>query len=175
MPQYYIYLISSLTILQFDAKPPFSFAQFLEICADKIPQDDFDILKTASTSGKYPVRDTRVPSLNKWRQFDTALRNELAKIRSLRRHIDPAKYLRSDGEPDLFITHIVAGAYKNPSILEAEQMLDQARWQTLDELSLGHYFDLDFLIIYAHKLLILERWQRIHTANGAEMLEVSLQ
>jgi hypothetical protein len=54
-------------------------------------------------------------------------------------------------------------------------MLDEARWRMLEELCVGHYFDLDFLIIYALKLLILERWQRIRTADGGRLLEEVLR
>lgn len=62
-------------------------------------------------------------------------------------------------------------AHRNPSILEAERMLDGERWCMLDELSLGHYFDIDFLIVYALKILILERWERIRTADSTGKLQ----
>jgi len=35
-------------------------------------------------------------------------------------------------------------------------------------LSMGHYFDLNFLIIYALKLGILERWARVDSADPAK-------
>ena len=41
----------------------------------------------------------------------------------------------------------------------------------MDELATGHYFDLDFLISYALKLLILERWERINSADKPRLLE----
>ena len=50
-------------------------------------------------------------------------------------------------------------------------MLDQARWAKLDELSFGHYFDLEALIIYAYKLRLLERWEKIRTADKERLLE----
>lgn len=172
MPSYYIYLISSLPMLHFPTKPPFSFERFIEICGDKISQDDINLLKLVREGYVYEGPQA---TLKQWRAFDTALRNELAKIRASRKHVDPLKYLRGQEyyiEP--YITHIAMTAYRNPSIIEAERLLDQEKWRRLDELALGHYFDLDFLIVYALKLRILERWERINSADKSLLLKEAL-
>ena len=167
MPTFYTYLISSLPMLHFGAKPPFRFDKFLQTCQDKVPQEEIDIIKQAAFGFDYQGTQ---PTLEKWYVFDTALRNELVKIRAAHRHIDPLKYIRRDESFSPSIAHIAINAHRNPSVLEAERMLDQARWQRLDELSLGHYFDLDYLIIYALKLQILERWQRINSADKPQLI-----
>ncbi|MCM8789473.1 MAG: DUF2764 domain-containing protein, partial [Candidatus Omnitrophica bacterium] len=79
----------------------------------------------------------------------------------LRLHKDALKYLRLEGYSDIMITHIALSAYKEPALVEAERILDLARWNFLDDLSISHYFDSDILFIYVLKLLILERWERI--------------
>jgi len=144
-------------MLNFGMKPPFSFEQFLQICQRVIPESDIGILKQASIT------------------FDTVLRNELTKIRAARKRVDPLKYLRGDEYADPSVTRIALNAYRNPSILEAERMLDQERWHVLEEGACGHYFDIDFLIVYAHKILILERWEKIHTADKTQRLEEVLK
>ncbi len=174
MPGYYTYLISSLPMLHFGIKPPFSFEQFLKICQRVLPAGDINILKRASITGEYSARSNQ-PTLKRWRAFDTALRNELVKIRAARRRLDPLKYLRGDAYAEASITRIALNAYRNPAILEAERMLDEQKWLALEELAAGHYFDIDFLIVYAHKLLILERWQKIYTADKARVLEEVLK
>jgi hypothetical protein len=63
----------------------------------------------------------------------------------------------------------------NTSVLDAEKILDETRWKVLDELATGHYFDLDLLITYAYKLLILQRWESIRSADGMILLEQALQ
>lgn len=163
MPAYYTYLISSLPSLVFGAEPPFLFAEFLKRCRPLIPEEDFRLLQGAS--------EARHPALEKWLEFDATLRNELVKIRAGRKKIDPAKYLRPCGLTDPSIAHIALNAYRNPSLLEGEEMLDQARWRYLEELCAGHYFDLDLLIAYAQKLLIMERRQRISSADSQALLE----
>jgi len=174
MPSYYIYLISSLPMLHFQTKPPFSFEKFLQICADFIPESDVDMLRFFSRSDIYDHVFNQ-PTLKKWQAFDIALRNELVKIRASRRKTEPDKYLRKDIDAESFVYQVALSAYRNPSIIEAERILDQERWRKLDELATGHYFDIDFLLVYAIKLLILERWHRINTADKSKMLEDILQ
>lgn len=171
---YYIYLISSLPMLHFTAKPPFSFEKFLEVCQRFIPEEGMAVIKIAAEKPGY-VYTNEQPTYKKWFAFDTALRNELVKIRASHKKIEPDKYLRKDSFSGPSIAHIAIGAHRNPSIVDAERMLDQERWHILEELSLGHYFDIDFLIIYGLKLLLLERWERIDSADKPRLLEETLK
>lgn len=156
-------------MLHFAAKPPFTFERFIEICRGLIPPGEVETLRSASIKGDY--QDGPLPAaLEKWRSFDTALRNELAKIRALRRKQEPVGYLRQTHYIDAGLAHLASAACRNPSLLEAERMLDEARWRYLEELSLGHYFDLDFLIVYAYKLLIMERWEKVRASDKPKVL-----
>jgi hypothetical protein len=58
--------------------------------------------------------------------------------------------------------------------MEAEKALDLERWRELDELTLGHYFDLDALIVYAIKLTRLEKWDKVYAADKKRILEENL-
>ena len=170
MANYYIYLISSLPLLLFGMKPPFTFERFLILSDGLIPEEDVTVIKNSSIFGEYDYT-VKQPTLKKWVEYDTALRNELVRLRAARKHLEPAKYLREDIYVDSSIPHIALAALRNPSILEGERFLDLERWKFLDELSMGHYFDLDFLIIYALKLLILERWEAIRSPDKSKLLE----
>jgi len=149
---------------------PFSFSVFLYRCAGLIPERDLEILRAISSSDENPYTDKQ-PILKQWHLFDRALRDELVKIRASRKKIDPAGYLRGAGYVEPSVTHIALSAYRNPSPLEAEKILDEERWCFLDGLTIGHYFDLDFLIVYGYKILILERWQKVRLADKALILE----
>lgn len=168
MPNYYVYLISSLPMLNFGARPPFSFEGFLARCEELIPQKDLKALKAIPSAAPAQLK---AAVLKKIQGFDTILRNELVRIRAAHKKIDPVKYLRPDGFSGPSIYHIALAAHRNPSPLEGERLLDRERWNFLDELSVGHYFDADFLIIYASKLLILERWERINNSDKTGLLE----
>ncbi len=170
MPNYYVYLISSLPVLIFNGQPPFSFESFLQLCRGLIPDRDIEIIKITSEKPGYIYKGKQTV-LKGWFSFETALRNEFVKIRASHRHIDPAPYLRQDGYTGPSLFHAVMSAHRNPSLLESERALDQERWNFLEELERGHYFDIDFLIVYAFKLLILERWERINAADKIRLME----
>jgi len=165
----YTYLISSLPALVFGGKPPLSFEKFIQACHGLIPEKNLAILKNVSINGEYPFLPGH-PLLGEWYKFDTALRNELVKLRATRKKINPALYLRGDGYIPPAIARMAINAQKTPSLLDAEKMLDQQRWRFLDQLAYGHYFDFEKLIIYALKLLILTRWQGIDSAEKDQAL-----
>jgi hypothetical protein len=175
MAEFYPYVIASLPMLHFMMKPPFSFERFLEICSPLIPEKDFQLLRTLPQPEQYSEKRKRHKIIQKWIEYDVGLRNELVRIRAIRKHIDPAVYLRPDGYSGPSIAPAVMEANTATSVLEAEKTLDETRWKALEELATGHYLDLDFLITYAYKLLILQRWENIRSADGTILLEQALQ
>lgn len=171
MADHYIYFISSLPALIFGAKLPLSFDNFLSRCEGLVSDGDMNVIRSAGSPG-FNYANAKNATLKKWTAFETMLRNELVKIRSSRKKVDPAKYLREDGYPEsVYTAHMAINAYRKLSPLDSEKELDLDRWRYLEELSIGHYFDLDILIIYACKLLILEKWDKIRRAETHKMLE----
>lgn len=170
MAQLYVYLVSSLPMLNFGARPPFSFEAFIESAQGKVSESDLDLLKNLPS-----VIDERAgvftrPVIREFIEFDTELRNELVRIRAHSKKKDAQIYLRPQSGFFSEIPFIAAAAHRNPHVLDAEISLDAARWARLDQLSLGHFFDLDILIIYAYKLKILERWAAINSADKERLL-----
>lgn len=173
MPAYYVYLISSLPMLNFGMRPPFNFQGLIDRCRQLIPEEDLKIIESVSMTGSYVEISTNA-TIKKWQEFDIALRNELVKVRASRKKTDPLKYLRPDNFGYFQAAQIALYAHRIPSLVESEKALDQARWNFLDELNIGHYFDIDSLIIYAYKVLILERWEKIVHADNKRLLEETL-
>lgn len=177
MPSYHIYLVSSLPFLQFGTKAPIGFTRFLEVCADLIPKEESAILEncTGIIEVQQKIKVKAKSIIKTWYDFEFMLRDELVKIRAKRLYKDPAHYLRSylDTEPTL--THRINEIMRQPSPLEVERLLDILRWNKLDGLCLGHYFDIEFLFIYAQKLLILERWDKIRGADKQSLLSNVLE
>jgi hypothetical protein len=138
--------------------------KFFSTCAELISPEDLLTLKNS-------LKDE---GDSRYHDFETALRNELVRIRAQRKRLDAAKFLRRDGYADQWISHMAAGAYRNPSVIDAEKILDLERWRFLDELSIGHYFDIEVLMIYARKLSILEKWERVRIADSGKLLEEAL-
>ena len=170
MPSSYPYLISSLPMLHFGAKPHFSLQSFIETCRDQIPDKDLDIVSRCL--GETLLEENiGQQTLRKWVIFEVGLRNELVKIRSSRKKIAPEKYLRSGGSQEPALYHIAMNSHRILSLVESEKFLDQERWRRLEELALGHYFDLDALIIYALKLQILWRWEKADRTDKTKILD----
>jgi len=172
MSSYYPYLVSSLPGLTFGMKPPMTFGRFCALSRDLVPAGDFALIASLPSLEAGVCAGIGNGTLRQWVAFQAMVGNELVMMRAARRKIDPAKYLRRDGCPEsVHAAHIAVNAYRKTSPLEAERSLDLERWQRLDELAAGHYFDLDTLVVYGLKLLILEKWERITTADAPRLLE----
>jgi len=165
MAAYYTYLISSLPTLSFSNKMPFSLEEFFVKCRNLIPESERQLLSGTCCKDTYSSDVAAIDTLKKWVNFEAALRNELVRSRAARKKIDPLKFIHLPDYPQAYISHVALAAYRSTSILEAEKILDQARWDFLESLSFGHYFDFDYLIIYTLKLKILERWEKIQKAD----------
>jgi hypothetical protein len=174
MADFYTYLIASLPMLHFGMRPPFSFERFLELCRPFTPEKDYQLIRILPQPERYLETDKRRLVIQRWIAFDTALRNALVRFRATKKQIEPATYLRPAGYDVPSVGPAVLTAGIHPSILDVEKTLDETRWKALEELATGHYFDLDFLIIYAYQLLILQRWEDIRSANGKTLLAQSL-
>lgn len=170
MGDFYVYLISSLPVLNFEGNAPFTFEFFLNKCRDFIPRKDWETLTRLSPESLWQQKDE---TARKFLAFEVLLRNELVYLRAVRKKVAPEKYIRPDGPSGSSIHHIAVAALRNPSPLEAERILDRARWEFLEELSLGHYFDRAFLIIYGLKILILERWEKVNKADKGALVKDS--
>ncbi len=173
MPNFYIYLVSTLPALSFGAKPPFTTDKLLEASKGLIPQKDYAVLQELREKGIFAYNGQAL-LLKKWRDFNIAINNELVKIRAIRKHADPNKYLRPCGQSGYEVSHLVSSAHRKASPEEGEKTLDQERWGFLDELCIGHYFDLEFLIVYMLKLGILERWNKIAVTDKKAIMNEAL-
>jgi len=171
MSSKHYYFVASLPILEFGLKPPVSYQSFTDDCERLLSSEDFDIIKEArldlykEPQGKNPVFDA-------WAEFSRSFRNEIVRLRLQKAGKGPFDYLRTEGlwiEP--FLAGYVSQAAKSDDPLSAEKFLDQIRWQKLSELAIGHHFDLGFLIVYALKLQILERYKAIGSPKGKETFE----
>lgn len=154
-------------MLNFSSPVPFSPEEFLAKCNGLIPEREIELLRNAcyeDTSFLNTAPDA-TGILSRWSGFEVALRNELARLRARRKKIDASKFIRLPDNPEASISHVAMAAYRSTAILEAEKVLDQSRWGFLESLSLGHYFDFDFLLIYLLKLKILDRWDKVQKAD----------
>ena len=87
--------------------------------------------------------------------------------------VEASRYVRLDeaGHDGTDPSEIAEGsreAFQHESPLSGEDQLNRIRWQYLDDLVVGHFFDLDRIIIYYLRLQLLARRRLFTRKNGEE-------
>lgn len=170
MTRSYYYFIATLPMLEFGAKAAFSYEDFLARAKEQLSDFDMDIIKRAKLGPFEDAKDS-LAALREWKDFEITLRNELARHRAAKLTKDFSKFARGEHYIEPFISGFAHWAVNQESPLEAELYLDRTRWDKLEDLARGHYFDIDYLIMYALKLQILKRWKTINSEGGMQILE----
>jgi len=114
--------------------------------------------------------------LRRWYEFETGLRNELARQRAAQLNRDEYAYLRTTEEGEdltgkVGLPEMAREALSQETPLKAELVLLRHRWDVLEDLELGHYFDIERLIVYYLKLQILWRKRRFNREDGTNVFE----
>ena len=161
----YYFLIASLPTLQFNSNPPLSCEEFLSRCRLQLNKNDFDVVEGLIKNGK-GNDDNNDIVLKKWINFNHNFKNEMAFFRAKRAGKDPSDYLRGPRNGEDFFKNVIEEAAKAQNPLSTEKIFDQSRWQFLDDLQRFEYFNLAYLICYALKLSILERYENINSPKG---------
>lgn len=161
-------------MLNFWSKPLIGLEEFLQKCKGLVPDKEIGLLYSVCYEPPNLLNVSSNETLEKWVNFETGLRNELVKARARRKKTDPQKFIRLPDLQDAQISHVAMASYRMQSLFEAEKSLDQERWNYLEHLSTNHFFDFDFLLTYALKLKILERWDRIQKADKESLFSQTL-
>ncbi len=153
MGQFY-YTVASLPLLNYDEPGELKYSDYLEDCQKWLKPDEWDTLESSLIS---PETEKELPGIaEKYRRWEISLRNELVALRA------PAVGVEADsftvpGERFSDTAALAAAAFKEESPLEAENILNRGRWDFIENLKVGHYFDLEFLVLYSLQLQIIER------------------
>ncbi len=198
MAQYY-YAVAALPGVSLDSEPPWTIEGFLEFTREQLTPTDYQTLRGASLEPSEvadelgPLRDGSESTGNStgdgaepvsdadavagsgaalhWLRFERNLRNALIRVRTE----DPNRqnaYLRSsDHIEDNYVHEIAREAHAAANPLDAEHVLDRARYRFLDELEVGHFFDIDRLVVYYLKLQLVTRRALQTAENGRSVFE----
>lgn len=109
----------------------------------------------------------RCPLLTEWVSFEVGLRNALVRARAKALGLDAATYLVAEdlaSRTDEFEAVVNEwSAASEP--LAGMKVLDRARWEWLLLHDQWYSFDVDELVAYAAKLMLVHRWDRIRTVE----------
>lgn len=155
--QYY-YLIAALPMLRLDAEPPISIGEFTELCRQQLTEKDFVKLSTLS--------DSHLSA--EFEAWNTALKNELVKLRAAKLGFDANDSLKEDDTIYAGLAELAREVIDQENPLEAELLLDKMRWNKISDLEAFEYFSTEKLTAYLLKLKLLERKALFTKADGNE-------
>jgi hypothetical protein len=168
LAQYY-YLVASLPLLFYDSESIPSREDFLVTCRQHISPRHYRLLVSAGTND-LQTTTTGCKTLDLWRKWEIALRNELVRLRAKNRGREAEAYLVES--PGVLAPQALAReAFAQDSPLQAEDTLNRGRWSYLDELEVGHYFDIEKILVYALRLQVLARKALFDTEKGRQMFD----
>lgn len=157
------YLMSSLPSLTFEKVPPMSSKALLDRCRGQLSPAEMKQVELAGEGGGTHI------ILQRWREWDAGLRNTLAGLRAQKLGWQGREHVRNLPTANTSFTWLSA-AIEAQNPMEAEQILDRARWRFLNDLEAGDRFSLVGVLIYRLKLQLLERWVRFDQAKGEAIL-----
>lgn len=155
MDRYY-YIASQLPFLQFDSESGFTRENFFYEAEKWLESKEYKTLE------ELDINSTKVTSSDagiivKYKEFESMLRRELMAWRKAHKEGYEHKTVL-----------IPLATLKENHPLDIEKKLLKLRWDFLEDLELGHYFDIEFLILYHYKLQILERLKSFDREKGLE-------
>lgn len=166
----YYFFVASLPSLYFGRKPSISVEDFLIDAERILPSKDYQRLKCVlEDCGEIPQETCS--AFGRWMQFNHALRNEAAWARANRLRKDPLEFIRGARSGDVRAMQAVQKALEASNPLEATKALDHARWEFLEELTQGSFFDFTVVLAYALKLQMLQRYAEIESDEGLKKFE----
>ncbi len=170
MDKYY-YLTCSLPLLKFPEAPLITRADFMAEAEKWLSEKDLIILFKADINN-FPGVENDTYLLKRLKDFEYYLRGQLVSYRRAKRENPGYKLRVSEWELNKIKRDLSGIIQESSNSLEIEKKLLFLRWTFLDEEESGHFFDLDFLIIYRLKLQILERLAGFNKEKGKKRFEV---
>jgi hypothetical protein len=160
----YYYFIAQLPSLVYGTKPPMSSKNFLALAADLLDDNDAKGMKYLSFDGVFSNDSCDCAFINNWRNWERALKLNLAKERALKLKKDVPVTDIPFFPQEAAVAASKAVDEKSP--LDGEILLDKARWSAIDSIAGNEYYSLNNVYAYYLKLLLLERRQVFNAEKG---------
>lgn len=178
MGSHYYYLVSQLPYLGFGQTPPMQSKAFKELAKSLLTKKDAALLDLVDLDPQPPNPEDdglsyaeKTPSsgsdfIDKWREWERALRLNLARHRATKLGRKEADSLDPPGFPAEAVDAAARAVAVAGSPLEGENLLDRARWDAIESFQGSNYFSSNTVFAYMLKLFILERNILFKTETG---------
>jgi Protein of unknown function (DUF2764) len=76
---------------------------------------------------------------------------------------------------DLDYLPLLMEMFVKADLVNTEKFIDQIRWQTIEEMTVFNYFEIDVLLAYLIRLMLVERWIALDEHKGNEIFTARTQ
>ena len=160
----YYYFIAQLPYLVYGTKPPMSSENFKEMAKNLLDGNDAKFMQYLSFDGVFSNDSCDCEFITNWRNWERALRMNLAKERALKLKKDVQVTDIPFFPQEAAVAASKAVDEKSP--LDGEILLDKARWNAIDTIAGNEYYSINGIYAYYLKLLLLERRQVFSAEKG---------
>ena len=163
----YYYLMAQLPFLVYEQKPPMSSGAFIALCKPLISEKDAALIERLAIEPDFNASSpTGCAFIDGWREWERSFALNLAKHRAVK--IKRENVLTSEPPPYPQDAAVTAAKAVNgdSSPLDAEILIDKARWSAIDNFAGIDYFGINTVYAYFLKLLLLERRQAFNVETG---------
>ncbi len=176
----YPYIIAGLPdiLLDFESRP-FDFNEIksgITALCDKDDQKKIDWLICALDGEHYSslfykglskIDDTFI---QKYIGFDKEVRN--AKVKFI---TEGTLAVQSEEQERSELSEQLESIFKIPNIIDREKALDRLYWDKINEITLWEYLSFDIILAFIAKAKLVERWNKLDKASGANFFKQLVQ
>ena len=167
----YYYLMAQLPSISFGSKAPFKYEEFEELAFRYINKKDRELLKGLSLEPSRGGKKTSSSLLNKWYEFERAVRLALRELRAVKlkwENVDISYEEHAKVVSSYYAQNIASQAFSMEDPLQAELFLDKKRFEFLNGIKSENAFSSDALFSYAIMLLLILREESFSKEIGVE-------
>jgi len=168
----YYYPVSALPYLTYEGEAAPEIDEFLDVCRTTLKPEDWDLV--SSVELRSDEDDSDNPTYAAWLKWERSLRSELARLRAQKRSVDSAPFVKEAAHSQV-VLDAARSAASETAPEQAEEILLRAIWRHLEELEVGHHFDVDKLIVYFLKLRILDLKRKRNREDGLRMFSAQYE
>ena len=177
----YVYIIAGLPDIVLDFKNNgLSYSDLSMQIKELVSEKDFSIIelcekgfddKELGVSFYRQISSCSNEFLNTYYTFDRNLRNTQVLYLAKKNNLKSDGLTVGDVDNEFEEYKQVESILANPNILEREKLLDNLRWEKINQITIFEYFTLDKILAFLVKMNIVERWNKSDAKIGKEFFK----